>query len=205
MLPDEVRPADLPDPAGDAGPGVAVALEEHGLAPLRLDLLGADQHLLVLGDGECGKTNLLRALVQRLTARHPPEDVRIARVDQRRQLVDALPAAHLAGLACAPGMLAGLVDGLAAELSARLPGAEPPVERWGGEPGQARSWSWSSTTTTWSRAQGRARWPAWSTCSPTAATSASTWCSRAARPGSRAAATSRSSSAYASWGRPRSS
>ena len=48
------------------------ALDERRLAPVRLDLLGRHPHFLVLGDGGCGKTGLLRLLALGLAERHPP-------------------------------------------------------------------------------------------------------------------------------------
>ena len=50
-----------------------IGLDQSALAPVVLDLFGRDQHLLVLGDNECGKTNLLRLVAQGLieTAARP--------------------------------------------------------------------------------------------------------------------------------------
>jgi S-DNA-T family DNA segregation ATPase FtsK/SpoIIIE len=127
-LPAEVGPADLPDPAGDAGLGIAVGLEEFGLVPLRLDLLGADGHLLVLGDDGCGKTGLLRGLLRRLAAAHPPERARFAVIDPRRQLVGTLAPDRLLGQASTPGGIAELAERLVTELHDRLPAGELDAE-----------------------------------------------------------------------------
>jgi S-DNA-T family DNA segregation ATPase FtsK/SpoIIIE len=137
MLPAEVHPGDLPDPATDPEPGVAIGLEEFGLGPVRVDLLEGDAHFLVLGDAECGKTTLLRAWMQRMAARYRPERVRIGVVDVRRRLVGAVDQPHLFGYAVTPEGAAELAGRLAAELAARLPSGEVAPEdlgrrRWSG-------------------------------------------------------------------------
>jgi ESX secretion system protein EccC len=122
MLPLTMRPADLPDPARDPGPGVAVGLEEFRLDPARLDLFGTDPHLLVVGDSECGKSTLLRCLLHRLTARHGPDQLRVAVVDYRRQLAAALAGLpHVVGYATTPTAAGTLAATVAAEAGRRLP------------------------------------------------------------------------------------
>jgi S-DNA-T family DNA segregation ATPase FtsK/SpoIIIE len=135
-LPREVHQADLPDPATDQ-PGVAIGLEEHGLRPARVDVFGDDPHFLVLGDDRCGKTNLLRSWMRRLAASHPPERVRLAVVDYRRQLLDAADERHLLGYAYTAESAAELARRLAGELAGRLRPADLSV----GALRQGRSWS----------------------------------------------------------------
>jgi S-DNA-T family DNA segregation ATPase FtsK/SpoIIIE len=131
MLPAEVRPEDLPDPARDPEPGVAIGVEEFGLEPVRVDLFDADPHFLVYGDGETGKTTLLRGWIRGLAAKHPPDRVRIAVVDHRRLLADAVPTDHLFGYACTPAQMAELAGRLEAELQARLPPPDAPPQHLG--------------------------------------------------------------------------
>jgi DNA segregation ATPase FtsK/SpoIIIE, S-DNA-T family len=121
MLPLEVRPDALPDPAVDDQPGVAIGIEEFGLEPVRVDLFGPDPHFVVYGDGESGKTTLLRGWAQRMAAAYPPDRVRIALVDYRRTLLGAVGEEHLFGYACTPQMTAELAARLSAELRGRLP------------------------------------------------------------------------------------
>lgn len=124
MLPTLVHPEDLPDPATDQVAGIALGLEEFGLEAVRVDLLGADPHFLVFGDGECGKTNLLRAWLQRLFARHEHADVQVGIVDYRRQLLDlATDDKHVFGYAYSPDMATQLAERLYGELAGRLPKA----------------------------------------------------------------------------------
>jgi S-DNA-T family DNA segregation ATPase FtsK/SpoIIIE len=129
MLPREVRPEDLPDPAADREPGVAIGVEEFGLEPVRVDLFEGDPHFLIFGDAECGKTTLLRGWIQRMAARYSPDRVRLAVVDYRRLLVGAADERHVTGYAVTPDAAADLAGKLAPELSARLPsGGVSPAE-----------------------------------------------------------------------------
>ena len=90
VLPPVVEPHEL---SSAGGVGVAIGVEEEGLATVALDLSGPDAHLLVLGDGESGRTNLLRAFVCGLDA-GGAGGARVVLLDPRRTLAD------VAGLAC---------------------------------------------------------------------------------------------------------
>lgn len=121
MLPARVTPADLPDAATDHEPGVAIGIEEFSLGPVHADLFDADPHFLVFGDGECGKTTLLRAWISGLAAKYPPDRVRIAVLDYRRMLLECAPESHLYGYTCTPEMAHDLASRLTTELQGRLP------------------------------------------------------------------------------------
>jgi S-DNA-T family DNA segregation ATPase FtsK/SpoIIIE len=84
-------------PAGDRFPrrGVAFALDENDLEPVFLDF-DQDPFLLVFGESESGKSNLLRLLIRQLTQRYPGEECKLFVVDNRRSLLDVTPASHLA-------------------------------------------------------------------------------------------------------------
>jgi S-DNA-T family DNA segregation ATPase FtsK/SpoIIIE len=128
MLPAEVLLEDIPDPATDPEPGVAIGIEEFGLEPVRVDLFEGDPHFVIYGDGESGKTTLLRGWTRGMAEKHPPEAVRIAVVDYRRTLLGAVPRGHLFGYACTPDQAAEVAARLAAELSARLPSGQSAME-----------------------------------------------------------------------------
>src|SRR5690606_42130310 len=63
LLPEVLDPDELPDPL-DAPELVPLGLPPDTMGPALLDLAGRDQHLLVLGDARCGKTTLLRGVVE---------------------------------------------------------------------------------------------------------------------------------------------
>jgi S-DNA-T family DNA segregation ATPase FtsK/SpoIIIE len=85
----------LPRPGEDGEPGVPVGVAEPALAPLRLDLLGDEPHLVVYGDGGSGKSSLLRTYLAGLCARHRPEQVSVLLVDYRMRLREVVPRTHL--------------------------------------------------------------------------------------------------------------
>ncbi|WP_433333543.1 FtsK/SpoIIIE domain-containing protein [Spirillospora sp. CA-294931] len=101
MLPHHLPPSSLPG-REDEPHAVPIGVDER-LEPVLLDLFGEDRNLLVLGDAGCGKSNLLRLVVQGLIARHTPDEVVFAVVDPRRTLHDVVPDAYLADR----GMLKG--------------------------------------------------------------------------------------------------
>ena len=100
---------------------VPIGVDETSLSPVLLDLFERDQHLIVLGDGECGKTNLLRLIAQGLTERYPTEELVIAVMDPRRGLRGAVPEPYLGGYASNTKVCGGLAAGIAKELETRLP------------------------------------------------------------------------------------
>jgi S-DNA-T family DNA segregation ATPase FtsK/SpoIIIE len=120
VLPARLGADALPGPR-EAPRRVPVGVDETTLQPLFLDLFGADQHLLVLGDGECGKTNLLRLVAAGLTARFGDEELVFAVMDPRRGLRDAVPERLLGGYAGNAKVCGGLAAGIAKELDKRMP------------------------------------------------------------------------------------
>jgi DNA segregation ATPase FtsK/SpoIIIE, S-DNA-T family len=120
VLPARLGADALPGPR-EAPRRVPVGVDETTLQPLFLDLFEADQHLLVLGDGECGKTNLLRLVAGGLAARHGEEELVFAVMDPRRGLRDAVPEGLLGGYAGNGKVCGGLAAGIAKELDKRMP------------------------------------------------------------------------------------
>ena len=102
-------------------PPVLLGVEESALQPVRLDLFGTDQHLLVFGDTGSGKTTLARLLVRELIDHFTDEKVVFAVFDVRRTLLDVVPEAYRGGYAGAPNIAAGLGQGLAKEIANRMP------------------------------------------------------------------------------------
>jgi S-DNA-T family DNA segregation ATPase FtsK/SpoIIIE len=133
MLPDVLAAAALPRP-GSSGSRVPFGIDESELAPVFLDF-AADPHFLVLGDTECGKSNLLRLAVAGLAARYTPEQVKIIFLDYRRSLLDAAQVPHQIGYATSSVAAGALLDEVRGVLSSRLPPADL-------SPAQLRSRSW---------------------------------------------------------------
>jgi S-DNA-T family DNA segregation ATPase FtsK/SpoIIIE len=120
MLPAVVRRQALREQHPNSGP-VLLGIEEDELRPVRLDLLGADQHLLVFGDGESGKTGLARLIVRDLVERYSDDEVVFAVFDPRRTLLDVVPEPYLGSYAGTAATAAGMASGIGAELTKRLP------------------------------------------------------------------------------------
>jgi DNA segregation ATPase FtsK/SpoIIIE, S-DNA-T family len=120
MLPALVSEASLPPPGPGSPAAVPFAVDEDRLEPVWLDLFAGPPHLLVLGDGECGKTGLLRLLARGLAARHRPDRLSLLVIDPRRTLLDLAGLPHLEGYATAGGAAVEAAERLRARLADRL-------------------------------------------------------------------------------------
>ncbi|MGC5410886.1 type VII secretion protein EccC, partial [Streptomyces sp. DT225] len=120
VLPHLLEPHLLPGRAAEPE-RVPLGLDQSALAPVLLDLFGHDQHLLVLGDSECGKSNLLRAVAQGLTDRYGEDDLVFAVMDPRRSLRGVVPEELNGGYAYNSKLCMGLSAAIASELEKRLP------------------------------------------------------------------------------------
>jgi S-DNA-T family DNA segregation ATPase FtsK/SpoIIIE len=129
-----VVPYRTPEPAADGDLTVPVGVAESDLGAVTLDF-AAEPHFLVFGDPESGKSSFLRALATSVTARHPPERVRLIIVDYRRSLLGAVTSEHLIGYGSAAAQTAELIGSAAGYLERRLPGADV-------TPAQLRERSW---------------------------------------------------------------
>ena len=115
---------------------VPLGLRESDLGTAWLDF-NEQAHLLVFGDSESGKTNVLRLIAQHLTATRAPSEVRIIVGDYRRTLLGVVAGDHLAGYAPGSALLATMMNDLAGVLRARLPGPDVTQQQL-----RERSW-WS--------------------------------------------------------------
>ncbi|KLL96396.1 hypothetical protein NJ76_15725 [Rhodococcus sp. IITR03] len=105
MLPERIDRSDLlaalpagwPPPA-DASPAtrlsVPIGIDESELAPVSVDFTD-HPHLLIFGDSECGKTNLLRGLCRGLVEAGSGAQTRIIVGDYRRTLLGVVGGDHL--------------------------------------------------------------------------------------------------------------
>ncbi|GAB2446163.1 type VII secretion protein EccCa [Streptomyces incanus] len=136
--PVRVLPARLPatrllSPAAEPR-RIPLGLDQDALAPVLLDLFGGDQHLLVLGDNECGKTNLLKLVVAGLVERYSDDELVFGVFDPRRGLRGVVPEPYRGGYAHNATLATALSTGIAAELHKRLPETADPDAPETGEP-----------------------------------------------------------------------
>ncbi|MFD9085908.1 type VII secretion protein EccCa [Streptomyces prasinus] len=133
VLPARLPATRLPSPAAEPR-RIPLGLDQDALAPALLDLFGGDQHLLVLGDNECGKTNLLKLVVAGLVERYSDDELVFGVFDPRRGLRGVVPEPYRGGYAHNATLAAALSTGIAAELHKRLPETADPDAPETGEP-----------------------------------------------------------------------
>ncbi|MBT3151112.1 type VII secretion protein EccCa [Streptomyces sp. CHD11] len=133
VLPARLPVTRLPSPAAEPR-RIPLGLDQDALAPVTLDLFGGDQHLMVLGDNECGKTNLLKLIVAGLVERYSEEELVFGVFDPRRGLRGVVPEPYRGGYAHNATLAAALATGIAAELDKRLPETADPDAPETGEP-----------------------------------------------------------------------
>ncbi|GAA3043706.1 type VII secretion protein EccCa [Kitasatospora sp. NPDC057738] len=121
MLPLVLDAGRLPAPEGRLR--VPIGLEETEVSPLWHDF-EENPHLLVVGDSESGKTNLLRLMIKAITTAYTPAEARIMLVDYRRGLYDAVPEEYRLGYAVAVDKLRQIVDGASRAMKNRVPPAD---------------------------------------------------------------------------------
>jgi DNA segregation ATPase FtsK/SpoIIIE, S-DNA-T family len=134
LLPRKLTVTELAQQADASAPGIPIGLNETHLAPVYLDL-AAEPHLIVFGDAECGKTNLLRLIAHSIVERYTPEQARVVIADYRRGLLGAISGDHLLGFAPGGQAFTEMLGSIRSALNNRLPG--PDVT-----PQQLRDRSW---------------------------------------------------------------
>lgn len=135
LLPSKITLERVREQAGDsAARKMLLGINEKELAPVAIDS-DAEPHMLVLGDGQSGKSALLRSIVQEIVRTRTPKEAQIIAIDYRRSLLGEIPEEYnLDYLTSATQATPALKD-LAAYLGNRLPG--PDVT-----PDELRSRSW---------------------------------------------------------------
>ncbi|GAB2649000.1 type VII secretion protein EccC [Saccharopolyspora gloriosae] len=130
LLPAEVHISELPAPQpGVAGlPKIALGIDDVDLAPLWHDF-DVTPHLMLFGDTESGKTNMLRHIAKSIAAHYTPKQARIMFADLRRELYDSVPADYHLGYSVAGDGFGTTVDEATGLLTKRLPGPEITPDR----------------------------------------------------------------------------
>ena len=125
--------ADVPD-ADKAGGPFFLAINEKELAPVPLDP-DLDPHLLVFGDGQSGKSALLRGIVREIVRTRTHKQAQICVVDYRRSLLGEVPEDYLLNYLTSATQAQPALRDVATYLENRIPG--PDVT-----PDQLRNRSW---------------------------------------------------------------
>lgn len=118
LLPESFSGDELPD-ALDEPERIPFGLRQDTMEPAFLEITDRDQHLLVLGDTRAGKSTLLRGLVRGLVDRHTADELVIALMDLRGDLVDEVPDDYLGGHASSSREARALAQAIADELEKR--------------------------------------------------------------------------------------
>jgi len=138
LLPSQITLDDLRRQAGvsEESPGTRLLLgvDEKELAPVGLEP-DAEPHLLVFGDGQSGKSSLLRALAREIMRTRSPKEAQIAIVDYRRSLLGEVPDDYLLNYLTSATQAQPALSDLAAYLENRIPGPDVTPE-------QLRNRSW---------------------------------------------------------------
>jgi S-DNA-T family DNA segregation ATPase FtsK/SpoIIIE len=133
LLPDALPVTALPG-AAQTGTKIPFGVDESSLSPVLIDF-GADAHMLIFGDTECGKSNLLRLLAESVIDRYKPEDAKLIFIDYRRSLLDSADSEHSIGYAASSAAAAPLINDVRGAMTQRLPPSDL-------TPQQLRSRSW---------------------------------------------------------------
>ncbi|MER5963487.1 type VII secretion protein EccCa [Streptomyces sp. NPDC002057] len=126
MLPLILDAADLPAPHGRLR--IPLGLEEHDVQPLWHDF-SQDPHLIVVGDSETGKTNLLKHIATQIMRAYTPDQGRLMLVDFRREMYETVPEEYRLGYAVSADPLRQMVTGAAKALANRVPSADITPDR----------------------------------------------------------------------------
>ncbi len=121
LLPDRVEHrAVIARPTPRRPDEVLLGLGERTLTPVALDF-AEHSHLLVLGEGECGKTAVLRLLCTEIVRTRSPREAQLEIVDFRRTMLGVVESDHLAGYSVSGRALTSRMSALTERLHARMP------------------------------------------------------------------------------------
>ena len=118
------------------GTEVLLGIGEAELSPVTVDF-AAEAHLVILGQGECGKTGTLRTLCSEIVRTNTADAAQLFVVDFRRVLLGVIESDHLTGYVPSAAALTQQLGVLVDRLQARIPGADVSQQQL-----RTRSW-WS--------------------------------------------------------------
>ena len=111
-----------------------LGVNEKELAPVGLDV-EAEPHLLVFGDGQSGKSGVLRAYIREVMRTRTPKEAQLVVVDYRRSLLGEVPDEYLLNYLTSAAQATPVLRDLASYLEQRIPGEDVTPE-------QLRNRSW---------------------------------------------------------------
>ncbi|MFI9550144.1 type VII secretion protein EccCa [Nonomuraea endophytica] len=123
LLPSSLPAASLPGPEQTGKNRVPIGIDEATLSPVSLDF-ETDPHFIVFGDTGCGKSNVVKLIMEGLVARKTPDEARMVVIDYRRSLLDTAVTDHRIGYAVSSAAAAELVQEVRLALLKRLPPAD---------------------------------------------------------------------------------
>ncbi len=109
-----------PDPSRSSIP---IGIDEATLSPVLIDF-AAEPHLLIIGDVEAGKSNLLRIVARGITRRWTPAEAKIITFDYRRGMLGAITTPHQIGYVSSSATAPGMANDIAGALKERLAGIQ---------------------------------------------------------------------------------
>ena len=111
-----------------------IGINEKELAPVGLNP-DTEPHLLVFGDGQSGKSSVLRAYVQEIMRTRTPKEAQLVIVDYRRSMLGEVPDEYLLNYLTSANQATPVLRDLATYLENRIPGEDVTPE-------QLRNRSW---------------------------------------------------------------
>jgi S-DNA-T family DNA segregation ATPase FtsK/SpoIIIE len=111
-----------------------LGINEKELAPVALNP-DTQPHLLIFGDGQSGKSSVLRAYAKEIMRTRTPKQAQIVIVDYRRSLLGEVPEDYLLDYLTSANQATPALKDLAAYLENRIPGPDVTPEQL-----RARSW-----------------------------------------------------------------
>lgn len=111
-----------------------LGINEKELAPVGVDV-DAEPHMLIFGDGQSGKSALLRAYVREIMRTRSAKEAQIVLVDYRRSMLGEVPEEYLLNYLTSATQAGPALKDIATYLEGRIPG--PDVT-----PDQLRNRSW---------------------------------------------------------------
>ena len=120
MLPEDITYTQMRADAGDR-PSTLIGVAERDLQPVRIDLFGTEQHLLVFGESGSGRTSLAKTIITDSMRGYREGEVIYVVADIKRQMLEFVPEAYDGAYAGTTSKLAAVVQDMTGELDRRLP------------------------------------------------------------------------------------